>query len=567
VSTLEVKVPDIGDFKDVPVIEVFVKPGDKVKPDDSLITLESDKATMDVPSPSAGVVKDLKLKVGDKVSEGGVILTLETDGAGAAPSQQPSSAKPSAQPASSSATPSPQRSAAASAPSPQAPPAAARGNGAVQDVKVPDIGDFKDVPVIELFVKPDDTVAADDPLVTLESDKATMDVPSPSAGVVKDVKLKVGDKVSEGTVILTLEAREAIAAKPPEAAAPQRPAAKEDAAPAPLAKESPPPRPAPAVAAPIADEQAFKAAHASPSIRAFARELGVDLSKVRGSGPKARILHEDVQQFVKQALSGQGAAPTAGAGITGGGALNLLPWPQVDFAKFGPTEAKPLSRIKKISGANLARNWVMIPHVTQFDDADITDLEAFRVRLNKENEKSGIKVTMLAFLIKVSVAALRKFPDFNASLVGSADGDSLVYKRYFNIGFAADTPNGLVVPVVKNADQKGVMQIAQEMGELSAKARDGKLGPADMQGGCFSISSLGGIGGTSFTPIINAPEVAILGVSRSVTKPVWDGKEFAPRLILPISLSYDHRVIDGAQAARFTTYLCQLLADMRRVVL
>ena len=297
-------------------------------------------------------------------------------------------------------------------------------------------------------------------------------------------------------------------------------------------------------------------------MRVFARELGVDLSEVKGSGPKGRILNEDVQQFVKQALSG-GAAPAAGAGITGGGALNLLPWPQVDFSKYGAVEAKPLSRIKKISGANLARNWVMIPHVTQFDDADITDLEAFRVRLNKENEKAGIKVTMLAFLIKVSVAALRKFPDVNASI----DGDNLVYKRYFNIGFAADTPNGLVVPVIKNADQKGIMQIAQEMGELSAKARDGKLGPADMQGGCFSISSLGGIGGTAFTPIINAPEVAILGVSRSATKPVWDGKEFAPRLTLPISLSYDHRVIDGAAAARFTTYLCQLLADMRRVVL
>jgi pyruvate dehydrogenase E2 component (dihydrolipoamide acetyltransferase) len=426
---------------------------------------------------------------------------------------------------------------------------------------VPDIGDFKDVPVIEVFVKSGDSVKADDPLITLESDKATMDVPSPTAGVIKDLKLKVGDKVSEGTVILTLETGETAAAKPAQATTP--PATKKEepsTAPSP-SEEAPSSRPAPSAAgagAPI-DEQAFKAAHASPSVRVFARELGVDLSKVKGSGPKSRILHEDVQQFVKQALSG-GAA---GAGITGGGALNLLPWPQVDFAKFGPVEAKPLSRIKKISGANLARNWVMIPHVTQFDDADITDLEAFRVRLNKENERTGIKVTMLAFLIKVSVAALRKFPDVNASI----DGDNLVYKRYFNIGFAADTPNGLVVPVIKNAEQKGVMQIAQEMAELSAKARDGKLGPADMQGGCFSISSLGGIGGTAFTPIINAPEVAILGVSRSATKPVWDGKEFAPRLILPISLSYDHRVIDGAAAARFTTYLCQLLADMRRVVL
>jgi len=563
-STLEVKVPDIGDFTDVPVIEVFVKPGDNVKPDDSLITLESDKATMDVPSPSAGVVKDLKLKVGDKVSEGGLILTLETDGAGATPSPQQASAKPSAPPNSPSAA-SAQPSAAARAPSPPS-SAAGKGNGAVQEVKVPDIGDFKDVPVIEVFVKPGDTVAADDPLVTLESDKATMDVPAPTSGVVKDLKLKVGDKVSEGSVILTLEAREAAAAKAPQStAAAPAPPKEEGGAPSP-SKEALSSRAAPSAAevsgAPI-DEQAFKAAHASPSIRVFARELGVDVSKVKGSGPKGRILHEDVQQFVKQALSGQASAPSAAAGITGGGALNLLPWPQVDFAKFGAVEAKPLSRIKKIAGANLARNWVMIPHVTQFDDADITDLEAFRVRLNKENEKAGIKVTMLAFLIKISVAALRKFPDFNASI----DGENLVYKRYFNIGFAADTPNGLVVPVVKNADQKGVMQIAQEMGELSVKARDGKLGPADMQGGCFSISSLGGIGGTAFTPIINAPEVAILGVSKSVTKPIWDGKDFAPRLILPISLSYDHRVIDGAAAARFTTYLCQLLADMRRVVL
>ena len=439
----------------------------------------------------------------------------------------------------------------------------------MQEVKVPDIGDFKDVPVIEVFVKAGDTVAADDPLVTLESDKATMDVPAPASGVVKDLKLKVGDKVSEGTVILTLETREAGAAPSPQPSPASGAAVGEgnetrgvpSPAPSP-SKQAPSSRPAPSaagVSAPV-DEQTFKAAHASPSVRVFARELGVDLSKIKGSGPKGRILHEDVQQFVKQALSG---GAVAGAGITGGGALNLLPWPRVDFAKFGPVEAKPLSRIKKISGANLARNWVMIPHVTQFDDADITDLEAFRVRLNKENEKAGIKVTMLAFLIKVSVAALRKFPDVNASI----DGDNLVYKRYFNIGFAADTPNGLVVPVIKNADQKGVMQIAQEMAELSAKARDGKLGPADMQGGCFSISSLGGIGGTAFTPIINAPEVAILGVSRSATKPVWDGKEFAPRLILPISLSYDHRVIDGATAARYTTYLCQLLADMRRIAL
>jgi len=432
------------------------------------------------------------------------------------------------------------------------------------EVKVPDIGDFKDVPVIEVLVKPGDTVKAEDSLVTLESDKATMDVPSPAAGTVKEVKVKVGDKLSQGALVLTLETSAADAAPKAaaEAAAPspapsQKPA--ESAAPAPAAPSPVAAAPAPPVAA--IDGERFTAAHASPSVRKFARELGVDLARVTGTGPNGRIRHEDVQGFVKSALSGAAASGAAGA-ITGGGALNLLPWPTVDFAKFGPVEARPLSRIRKISGANLARNWVMIPHVTQFDEADITGLEAFRVALNKENEKAGIKVTMLAFLISASVAALKKFPDLNASL----DGDTLVLKRYYHIGFAADTPNGLVVPVIRNADQKGVLQIAKEMGELSAKAREGRLGPADMQGGSFSISSLGGIGGTAFTPIINAPEVAILGVSKSAQKPVWNGGAFVPRLMLPLSLSYDHRVIDGAAAARFTAYLSALLADMRRVM-
>ena len=443
------------------------------------------------------------------------------------------------------------------------------------EVKVPDIGDFKDIPVIEIFVKAGDTVKAEDSLVSLESDKATMDVPAPTAGVVKELKLKLGDKVSEGTLILTLEPAAAGSAKPAPAATPPAPAAAAapSAAAAPAASR-PAPVPAAATApaatsapaAPI-DDDAFKGAHASPSVRKFARELGVDLSKVKGTGPSERILQDDVQGYVKQALSGGGAgggsSGSVGGGISGGGQLNLLPWPTVDFTKFGAVEPKPLSRIKKISGANLARNWVMIPHVTQFDEADITDLEAFRVQMNKENEKAGIKITMLAFMIKASVAALRKFPDFNASL----DGDNLVLKKYFNIGFAADTPNGLVVPVIKNADQKGVLQIAKDMTELSAKAREGKLGPADMSGGCFSISSLGGIGGTAFTPIINAPEVAILGVSKSAMKPVWNGKDFVPRLMVPLSLSYDHRVIDGASAARFTAYLAGLLADMRRVTL
>ena len=440
------------------------------------------------------------------------------------------------------------------------------------EVKVPDIGEFNDIPIIEIFVKPGDAVKAEDSLVTLESDKATMDVPSPATGTVKEVRVKVGDKVSEGSPIVVVETSG-------EAGAPGSPKPAPAAPPAPaVAAAAPGPGPrAPAEAAasrperattetaarsaPV-DDAAFKQAHASPSVRKFARELGVDLGRVKGSGPKGRILQEDVQKFVKQALSA--VAPGA---VTGGGPLNLLPWPTVDFAKFGPVQTRPLSRIRKISGANLARNWVMIPHVTQFDEADITELEAFRVALNKENEKAGAKVTMLAFLIKASVAALRKFPDFNASLVSTPDGDSLVLKEYFHIGFAADTPNGLVVPVIRDVDRKGVLAIAAEMTALSAKAREGKLGPADMQGGCFSISSLGGIGGTAFTPIINAPEVAILGVSKSVTKPVWDGRAFAPRLMLPLSLSYDHRVIDGAAAARFTAYLATLLADMRRVML
>ncbi len=539
-STIEVRVPDIGDFKDVPVIEVFVKPGDTVKAEDSLVTLESDKATMDVPAPSAGVVGQLKVKVGDKVSEGSPILTLEAAAGGA--KAAPAATAPPAP----DAAPHPQPSEpVASKPAPSAPP------GGPVAVKVPDIGDFKDVPVIEVFVRPGDSVKREDPLVTLESDKATMDVPSPSAGVVKELKVKLGDKVSEGSVILLLDAVGAAGGGPE--AKTEGPAAPRPASPA--APEAPT-----ASAAPV-DDVAFRAAHASPSVRAFARALGVDLAKVRGTGPNDRILQEDVQGYVKQALSGASAAQTAPA--SGGAGLSLLPWPQIDFAKFGPVEIKPLSRIKKISGANLHRNWVMIPHVTNHEDADITDLEAFRVQLNKENEKTGIKVTMLAFLIKACVAGLKRFPEFNASL----DADNLVYKGYYHIGFAADTPNGLVVPVIKNADQKGVLAIAKEMGELSARAREGKLGPADMQGGCFSISSLGGIGGTYFTPIINAPEVAILGVCRSATRPVWDGKQFVPRLILPLSLSYDHRVIDGAAAARFNSFLSALLADLRRSLL
>jgi len=577
-STLEVKVPDIGDFKDVPVIEVFVKPGDAINAEDPLVTLESDKATMDVPSPAAGTVKEVRAKVGDKVAEGSLLLVLEANGAGAgaAPSHTTSApATASAPPAPVPSTPAPRgEKGRADAPGEGASPTPPAG--ATREVRVPDIGDFKDVPIIEVFVKPGDIVKPDDPLVTLESDKAAMDVPAPFGGVVEGVRVSVGEKVSEGTVLLSLKTSQTGPEPASRATPPSQPSDADRAVPPVTAERGdvtskpaePMPEtdrsaPTPAVAPPP-DREAFRAAHASPAVRKFARELGVDLSKVTGSGPKGRILQEDVQQFVKRVLSTPATAGAGAAGgVTGGGELNLLPWPKVDFAKFGAIEAKPLSRIKKISGANLARNWVMIPHVTQFDEADVTDLEALRVALNKENEKAGVKVTMLAFLIKASVAALKKFPDFNTSI----EGESLVYKQYFNIGFAADTPNGLVVPVLKNADQKGVIQIAKEMTELSTKAREGKLGPADMQGGCFSISSLCGIGGTAFTPIINAPEVAILGVSRTAQKPVWDGKAFVPRLMLPLSLSYDHRVIDGAQAARFVTYYSGLLADMRRALL
>jgi pyruvate dehydrogenase E2 component (dihydrolipoamide acetyltransferase) len=441
------------------------------------------------------------------------------------------------------------------------------------EVKVPDIGDFKEVEVIELLVKPGDTVQAEQSLITVESDKASMEIPSSASGVVKELKVKLGDKVAEGSLVLLLEVSEAASAPAlaPAAAATAAPAS---APAAPAAASSTLAPSASAVAAPAASVTAASASiatttesngqkpHASPSVRKFARELGVDLGRVSGSGAKGRILIEDVQGFVKGVMAGGAAAPAAAGG---GAALGLLPWPSLDFSKFGETSLEPLSRIKKISGPNLHRNWVMIPHVTQFDQADITELEEFRKSANESLAKSGVKLTMLAFVIKASVAALKKFPAFNASL--DAGGENLILKHFYNIGFAADTPNGLVVPVIKNADQKGLSQIAKEMGELSAQAREGKLKPADMQGATFTISSLGGIGGTSFTPIINAPEVAILGLSKSEIKPVWDGKTFAPRLMLPMSLSYDHRVIDGALGARFTVYLGDVLADMRKTLL
>ncbi|HUH87215.1 MAG TPA: dihydrolipoyllysine-residue acetyltransferase [Pusillimonas sp.] len=572
----EIKIPDIGDFSEVDVIEILVAEGDTVKLEQSLITVESDKASMEIPSSAAGTVKAVKVKVGDKVREGSVIIEIEAAASGKAEAPAPSKAanEPAvAKPEGKAAAP--EGKAAAAAEKPAAPSAAASGGAKPVSVVVPDIGDFKDVEVIELLVAEGDTVAAEQSLITVESDKASMEIPSSHAGVIKRIAVKVGDKVGQGAEILVLEPSGDHAAEQAPAAAP-KPADDSD-----TAQESSAPDRASGVSAPAVSSKggmasdpverssptealaentpANKLPYASPSVRKFARELGVDLAQVTGSADKGRITFDDVRGFVKQALAS--GTPKGAQGV--GGGLSVLDWPQVDFSKFGPVEAKPLSRIKKISGANLHRNWVMIPHVTNNDQADITELEALRVTLNQENQKSGIKVTMLAFLIKAVVAALKKFPEFNASL----DGDSLVYKQYYHVGFAADTPNGLMVPVIRDADKKGVFELAAETSELAAKARDGKLSPSQMQGGCFSISSLGGIGGTSFTPIINAPEVAILGVSRSSHMPVWDGNAFQPRLMLPLSLSYDHRVIDGAAAARFNAYLAGLLADFRRIAL
>jgi pyruvate dehydrogenase E2 component (dihydrolipoamide acetyltransferase) len=559
-SIIEIQVPDIGDFDEVAVIELLVKPGDTVKTEQSLITVESDKASMEIPSSHAGVVKELKVKIGDKVKQGSVVITLEAAGAASAPA----SPAPSPAPAAVSAPNMP------AAPAPAA-PAAISSIATSIEVKVPDIGDFKDVAVIEVFVKPGDAIKVEQSLITVESDKAAMEIPSSHAGVLKELKVKVGDKVNIGDLLAILEGAGATSASAA-AAAPAASVSMPNTAAAPAnTAQSAPVSVAPAATAP-AHNPTFAPSgalpHASPSVRKFARELGVPLEEVKGSGPKGRITEADIQSFTKSVMSGAVAtkaiaakAPAAGGGD--GAALGLIPWPKIDFTKFGPIERKEMSRIKKISGQNLTRNAIMIPAVTNHDDADITDLEAFRVSTNKENEKLGVKVTMLAFLIKACVAALKKFPEFNSSL----DGDALIYKQYFHIGFAADTPNGLVVPVIKDADKKGILQISTEMGELAKKARDGKLSPADMSGACFTISSLGGIGGRYFTPIINAPEVAILGVCKSQMEPVWDGEKFVPRLMLPLSLTWDHRVIDGAAAARFNAYLGQILGDFRRVLL
>ncbi|TOP35179.1 pyruvate dehydrogenase complex dihydrolipoyllysine-residue acetyltransferase [Vibrio parahaemolyticus] len=524
----EVHVPDIGG-DEVEVTEIMVAIGDSIEEEQSLITVEGDKASMEVPAPFAGTLKEIKVAAGDKVSTGSLIMVFETAGSGA--------------PAAPAAV--------------EAPAAVAPAASAAKEVNVPDIGG-DEVEVTEIMVAVGDTVEEEQSLITVEGDKASMEVPAPFAGTVKEIKIAAGDKVSTGSLIMVFE----VAGAAPVAVAAPAQAAAPAAAPAPKAE-------APAAAAPAATgdfKENDEYAHASPVVRRLAREFGVNLSKVKGSGRKSRILKEDVQNYVKEALK-RLESGAAASGKGDGAALGLLPWPKVDFSKFGETEVQPLSRIKKISGANLHRNWVMIPHVTQWDNADITALEAFRKEQNAIEAKkdTGMKITPLVFIMKAAAKALEAFPAFNSSL--SEDGESLILKKYVNIGIAVDTPNGLVVPVFKDVNKKGIYELSEELMAVSKKARSGKLTAADMQGGCFTISSLGGIGGTAFTPIVNAPEVGILGVSKSEMKPVWNGKEFEPRLQLPLSLSYDHRVIDGAEGARFITYLNACLSDIRRLVL
>ena len=548
-SVIEVTVPDIGDAADVDVIEILVAEGDTVEAEDGLITLETDKATMDVPSPQAGKVVSLKVKEGDKVSEGSLVLTLEVGGGeAAAPAQESAPAE----------APAP---AAESAPAAEEAPAEEAAEEEIE-VQVPDIGGDTDVDVIEILVAEGDTVEAEDGLITLETDKATMDVPAPKAGTVTKLLIKQGDKASQGTPVIMLKVKGAT--KPAASKAESKPAA---AAPAPAA-QAPQQKAPPVPHHPSAGNKPKTGkVHASPSVRRLAREFGVDLTQVDATGRKGRILKEDIQSYVKHELARPKA--TAGAVASGntGGGLQVIAQPKVDFSKFGEIEEKPLTRIQKISGPNLHRNWVTIPHVTQFEEADITDLEDFRKQQNviADKRKLGVKITPLVFMMKAVADALKAYPVFNTSL--SADGESLIQKKYYHIGIAVDTPGGLVVPVVRDVDKKGIMEISKELMEISVKARDGKLKAADMQGSCFTISSLGGIGGTAFTPIVNAPDVAILGVSKSDIKPKWNGKEFEPRLMVPLSLSYDHRVIDGAVAARFAVHLKAVLEDMRQMLL
>ena len=553
-SLEDILVPDIGDFAGVEVIEILVKPGDRIDADQSLLTLESDKATMEIPAPKAGVVREIKVRIGERIAAGDLILTLEPGDAGAAPAPVPARAPESVSPA----------PALAQAPVAEAPPSS--GTDAVP-ILLPDVGDFHDIPVIEVMIAPGDHVEAEQSVLTLESDKATMEIPVPRAGVVREISVRPGDKVNRGDVLFTLTPdattstgkvpgatveNAEVAPAPAPALTPPRPGGRQ---PGEKERARAPILPRPADMAAIATG---RTPHASPGVRRFARELGVDLQRIKGSGPKGRILKGDVQGFVKQAL-------TQGATAAPGSPFQLPAAPAVDFSRFGPVETVPLSRIKRLSGAHLHRCWLGIPHVTQFDEADITELDDFRKAQKDAAAAAGVKLTFLPLLLKAVAHALVVMPSLKASL--TPDGEALVLKQYTHIGVAVDTPNGLVVPVVRDVDQKGVYQLARELGALSDKARAGKLLPGDMQGGCFSISSLGGIGGTAFTPIVNGPEVAILGVSRAAMKPVWDGAVFAPRLMLPLSLSYDHRVVDGAEGARYTRLLGELLGDIRRLLL
>ncbi|MGI2136535.1 dihydrolipoyllysine-residue acetyltransferase [Shewanella baltica] len=550
-KVVEVTVPDIGGDTDVSVIEVLVAVGDKIEVDSGLITLETDKATMDVPSPFAGVVKDVKVAVGDKVSQGSLVIMLEVGGA--APAAAPTVAAQAA----------PAATVAPVAAAPAAPAAPAASVVAVKEIQVPDIGDASNVDVIEVLVSVGDEITADQGLITLETDKATMEVPAPFAGKLLSLTVKVGDKVSQGSVIATIETVTvgAAPAAVAQAAAPAPVSAAPVAAPTPASR--PPVPHHPSAGTPVSTG----AVHASPAVRRLAREFGVDLTQVTGSGRKGRIMKEDVQAYVKYELSRPKATAATSVGSGNGGGLQVIAAPKVDFSKFGEVEEIPLSRIQKISGPNLHRNWVTIPHVTQFDEADITEMEEFRKQQNDvaAKKKADYKITPLVFMLKAVAKTLQQFPVFNSSL--SSDGESLIQKKYFHIGVAVDTPNGLVVPVVRDVDKKGIIELSRELADISIRARDGKLKSADMQGSCFTISSLGGIGGTAFTPIVNYPDVAILGVSKSEIKPKWNGKEFEPKLMLPLSLSYDHRVIDGAMAARFSVTLSGILSDIRTLVL
>lgn len=552
-QVVEVTVPDIGGDTDVSVIEVLVAAGDKIEVDAGLITLETDKATMDVPSPFAGVVKEVKVAVGDKVSQGSLVIMLEVGGT--APAAAPQASAPAASAPVAQAAPA----------APVAPVAAASPVVAVKEIQVPDIGDASNVDVIEVLVSVGDDITVDQGLITLETDKATMEVPAPFAGKLLSLTVKVGDKVSQGSVIATIETVTAGSAPAPVAQAAAPAPVAQEAAPAPVAAApSRPPVPHhPSAGAPVATG----VVHASPAVRRLAREFGVDLTQVTGSGRKGRIMKEDVQAYVKYELSRPKATAATSVAAGNGGGLQVIAAPKVDFSKFGEVEEIPLSRIQKISGPNLHRNWVTIPHVTQFDEADITEMEEFRKQQNDAaaKKKADYKITPLVFMMKAVAKTLQQFPVFNSSL--SSDGESLIQKKYYHIGVAVDTPNGLVVPVVRDVDKKGIIELSRELADISIRARDGKLKSADMQGSCFTISSLGGIGGTAFTPIVNYPDVAILGVSKSEIKPKWNGKEFEPKLMLPLSLSYDHRVIDGAMAARFSVTLSGILSDIRTLIL